>query len=89
MRFYLDEHYSTVIADICRRRGVDVRSTHEAERNGAIDDAQLLFAATEGRAVVTENRTDFEYWTERFREQGLPHAGVFLSHRRSRAASLR
>ena len=67
-----------MIAERCRRRGVDVRATHEEKRNGAADDAQLLFAAVEGRAVVTENRTDFELWTERFREQGLPHAGVVL-----------
>jgi hypothetical protein len=38
----------------------------------------LLFAAQEGRALVTENRNDFEYWTERVRERGLPHAGVIL-----------
>ena len=78
MRFYLDEHYATVIAEICRSRGVDVRSTHETGHQGATDEAQLLFAASEGRAVVTENRRDFEQWTARFREQGLPHAGVVL-----------
>ena len=78
MRFYLDEHYSTAIAEICRRRGVDVRSTHEDGRDGSTDQAQLLYAATEHRAIVTENRSDFEHWTERFQAEGLPHAGVIL-----------
>lgn len=78
MRFYLDEHYSDVIAEICRGRGVDVRTTQEAGRKSTRDDAQLLFAAEEGRAVVTENRAHFELWTRRFRERGLPHAGVIL-----------
>ncbi|MGH2583816.1 MAG: DUF5615 family PIN-like protein [Dehalococcoidia bacterium] len=78
MRFYLDEHYSTVLAEMCRRRGVDVRSTHEEGCDGATDEAQLLYAATERRAIVTENRSDFEYRTERFQAEGLPHAGVVL-----------
>ena len=76
MRFYLDEHYSTVIAELCRVRGVDVRSTHELGRNGAKDEAQLLFAAEHGRCIVTENHADFRYWTTEFQARRLPHAGV-------------
>lgn len=79
MHFYLDEHYSSVIAEICRRAGVDVQSTHEAGRNGATDDLQLLFAAGSNRAIVTENRTDFDRLTRRFEREGLPHAGVILA----------
>ena len=79
MRFYLDEHYSSVIAEMCRRLGVDVQSTHEARHNGATDEIQLLFAAESGRAVVTENRTHFERLTRQFEAQGLPHAGVILA----------
>jgi hypothetical protein len=78
MRFYLDEHYSSVIAEICRRDDVDVQSTHEARRNGATDDLQLLFGAESGRAVVTENWAHFERLTRQFEAQGLPHAGVIL-----------
>jgi hypothetical protein len=48
MRFYLDEHYSDVIAEICRQRIVDTSTTHEARRDGTRDEPQLLFAAEEG-----------------------------------------
>jgi hypothetical protein len=78
MLYYLDEQYSDVIAEICRRRGVDTITTHEARRDSFLDDAQLLFAGEQGRAMVTANREDFEYWTEQFRVRGLPHAGVVL-----------
>ena len=78
MRFYLDEHFSKVIAEICQRHGIDVLTTRDAGRNGATDDIQLLFAGEEGRCVVTENRRDFERLTHRFRARGLPHAGVLL-----------
>ena len=78
MRFYLDEHLSPVIAEICRRHGVDVQATREAGRIGATDDDQLLFAAQEGRCILTENRRDFERLTNAFRERDLPHAGVLL-----------
>lgn len=78
MKFYLDEHLSGVIAEICRQHGVDVQTTQKAGNSGATDDVQLLFAGQEGRCIVTENRRDFRMWTDRFQELGLPHAGVLL-----------
>jgi len=40
MRFYLDEHLSEVIANICRGHGLDVRTTREEGKSGATDDVQ-------------------------------------------------
>ena len=78
MRFYLDENLSPHIAELARRLGLDVVSAHEAGQIGADDRAQLLFAARDGRCIVTRDRADFVALTVSFFEEGAPHAGVLL-----------
>jgi uncharacterized protein with PIN domain len=78
MRFYLDQCLSQVVAVIARGMGVDVISSHEVDRDGTDDDVQLLYAAEQGRCIVTRNYADYERWTHEFQEQGLPHRGVLL-----------
>jgi predicted nuclease of predicted toxin-antitoxin system len=71
IRFHLDEHISTSIAAGLRRRGVDVTTTAEAELMGADDEAQLAFAASQGRVMVTQD-ADFL----RHHAKGTAHAGI-------------
>lgn len=78
MRFYLDEDQSGEVAALARQSGVDVTSSHEERRDGAVDDVQLKHAASEDRAIVTRNFGDFNRITREFMAQGLPHAGVLL-----------
>lgn len=78
IRFFLDEMFATEIAEIARRSGVDVISLHEARQEGSVDESVQLFAARQGRCVVTVNHKDFAPMTTHFAEQGLPHAGVLL-----------
>lgn len=78
MRFYLDEDLPYAIAQAAERLGLDVISSHEVGRNGTGDEEQLLYAAEQDRALVSVNRGDFWGITQRFLEQGLPHAGVLL-----------
>ena len=76
MRFHLDEHIDTAIADSLRRRGIDVTTTPEAGLRGARDEAHVAFALSEGRVVVT-NDADFL----RLHSQGVQHAGIaFTQH---------
>ena len=76
MRFYLDDDLSAA-----RLLGLDVISTRESGRLGSTDEQQLLFAAQEGRCLVTQNFTDFYRLTRSFSAAGLPHMGVlFISH---------
>lgn len=58
-RLYLDEDVHKRIAASLRLRHFDVIATSEAARCGLGDEAQLEFAAAEGRALFTYNSRDF------------------------------
>jgi predicted nuclease of predicted toxin-antitoxin system len=76
LRFHLDGHIDSAIADGLRRRGIDVTTTPEVGLRGAGDDAHVAFALSEGRVVVT-NDADFL----RLHRQGVRHAGIaFTRH---------
>ena len=79
MRCYLDEDLSPRVAEIARGLcGLDVVSAHEAGAFAWTDDAQLRYAAQEGRCVVTRNREDFVLETLAAFEAHSPHAGVLI-----------
>ena len=44
IRFYLDEHIHSAVAEGLRRRGVDVLTVQEARKTGLSDREQLTFA---------------------------------------------
>jgi predicted nuclease of predicted toxin-antitoxin system len=71
IRFHLDEHISTSIAAGRRRRDVDATTSAEARLLGAGDTAQLAFAASHGRVMVTHD-ADFL----RLHAEGSTHAGI-------------
>jgi Domain of unknown function (DUF5615) len=71
IRFYLDEHIPHAIAQGLRRRGVDVLTVQEAGRAGLTDAAQLAFALSEGRTLVTMD-SDFLILAS----QSISHAGI-------------
>lgn len=53
IKFYLDEHIHSAVADGLRRRGVDVLTVQTAGRAGLSDEEQLEYATHEGRVMVT------------------------------------
>lgn len=59
VRLYFDEDVSASIVDNLRQRGFDVSSARDAGRLRLDDASQLAFAAADGRAFVTHNRSDF------------------------------
>jgi hypothetical protein len=71
IRFHLDEHISDSIAAGLRRRGIDVTRSADTGLAGADDAAQLAFAASAGRVMVTQ---DADYL--RLQYQGVAHAGI-------------
>src|SRR5216684_4516961 len=71
IRFHLNEHISTSIAAGLRRRSIAVTTTAEAELLGADDAAQLAFAVSHGRVMVTHD-ADFL----RLHAEGTTHAGI-------------
>jgi hypothetical protein len=70
IRFHLDEHPAGIAAGL-RRRGIDVTTSIESGLVGAQDAAQLSYAASAGRVLVTHD-ADFL----RLHSEGLAHAGI-------------
>ena len=79
---YFDEDISNEIVENLRQRGFDVLCARDAQRLSLADEAQLVFAVAQERAIVTHNRHDFERLHQRYLEQKLPHWGIIIAKRR-------
>ena len=77
IKFYLDEHIHSAIAQGLRRRGVDVMTVQEAGRTGLSDREQLNFALAEQRVLVTRD-SDFLILAN----GGVSHAGIAYANPR-------
>ncbi len=75
-RYYGDEDVPVLVARIARDLGVDIVHTEELGRKGASDEEQLLFAAQDGRILLTRNCKDFRIFSTTFADRDLPHLGV-------------
>jgi predicted nuclease of predicted toxin-antitoxin system len=78
VRFYLDEHFSSSIAEIARGLGLDVVSALELGNRGLPDQWQLEFAAQEDRCMVTKDGRDFRRLNVSFLERNQPHSGILI-----------
>lgn len=78
-RFHLDEDAeSHSLVRALRDRGVDVTTTSEAGLAELSDEAQLSWAATHDRVLVTYNVGDFARLHARWLQAGRGHAGLVL-----------
>lgn len=82
VRLYFDEDVSANIVENLRQRGFDVLSARDAKRLQLDDEAQMDFAAAEGRTFFTHNRYDFEQQHRRYLEANLHHHGIIVAARR-------
>jgi len=79
IKFYLDEHIHSAVAEGLRRRRVNVLTVQEAGKSGLSDRDQLAFALSEGRVMVT---MDSDFLT--LAMEGVSHAGIgYANPRRS------
>jgi predicted nuclease of predicted toxin-antitoxin system len=78
LKFLLDEDIRPAVARGLRDVGVDALSVHDAGRanQGISDQAQLAFATSEGRVLVTYNRQDYQALDAQWRLQGRKHSGI-------------
>ena len=83
IRLYLDEDVSVFVAQLLRPHGFDVLTTREAHHLGYTDPAQLHFAASNHRAILTHNRADFESLHEAALREQRAHAGILIANRRA------
>ena len=88
MKFYLDEDLAPAIAVALRKKGVDAISAHEVGNVELGDNEQLVFAARQGRCLVSGNARDFRSLGHAAVEQGRPHAGIVLCPPRSHGSDV-
>lgn len=79
---YFDEDVSAGVVQNLRLRGFDVINAREVRHLGLDDEAQMAFAVSEHRAMVTHNRRDFEMLYERYVDEGQTHYGIIIARRR-------
>jgi hypothetical protein len=82
LRFFTDEDVFGAIAPALRKVGYDALSTAEAGRLNELDESQLAWAASQGRAIVTFNVGHFAALHSRYLTSGRSHAGIVLSMQR-------
>lgn len=88
VRLYLDEDVSVIVAELLRPHGFDVLCTRDAQNLGRSDQAQLQFATTQQRTLLTHNRSDFETLHLAALHEQRPHAGIIIANRRASDAEL-
>jgi predicted nuclease of predicted toxin-antitoxin system len=82
IELYLDEDVSVLVAELLRARGFGARTTQEAGRKNATDDAQLAYAVSNRRALLTHNRDDFAHLAREYFTGGRNHYGIIIAVRR-------
>jgi predicted nuclease of predicted toxin-antitoxin system len=75
---YTDEDMSALVATLLRSRGLDVTTVPEQATLGKTDPAQLEFAASLNRCLLTHNRVDFERLHLQYMEEERQHFGIIV-----------
>jgi len=82
IRLYLDEDaMARAVVTGLRARGIDVTTVLDAGMSAADDDAQLEYAARQGRVLYTFNVGHFCRLHKTYLAQGKDHAGIIVVHR--------
>jgi uncharacterized protein with PIN domain len=90
IRIFTDEMVHARLAAALRQRGYDVESCHEAGRANRhiADPEQLAYATEQGRAILTQNATDFYALDFAWKAAGRRHAGILVYSPHLRFADL-
>jgi predicted nuclease of predicted toxin-antitoxin system len=83
IELYLDEDMSTLVADLLRARGFSAITTLEAGQLGNADIAQLSYAVSNAKVLLTHNRADFEALARDYYESRRTHFGIIIAVRRT------
>jgi len=76
---YLDADVDIKLAASLRRAGYDCVSAREVGNAALDDETQMVFAANEGRTLLTHNIQHFVPLFERWWHAGLSHPGIIVS----------
>jgi hypothetical protein len=76
--------YAPVVGDTLRDRGSDVTAVADSSGLRAMTDEELfVYAAAQGRRIVTENINDFRRLLLRAGESGMSTAGLLFTSSRT------
>lgn len=89
IRFFTDEDVFRVVAPQLRAAGDDAISTPEANRLSESDESHLIWAASQGRAVISFNIPHFAKLHQQWMGRDAPHAGIILSKQWSEGLVIR
>ena len=80
IKLYLDEDAQrTDLIQALRPRQIDVVTVSEVHLLGQSDDAQLRYAAEQGRVIFTFNRGDFFHLHTEWLNNDQHHSGIVVS----------
>src|ERR1700687_334501 len=86
IQLYLDEDFHPDLAAMIRQLGFDCQNAVEAGMLGKTDEEQLLYAAAQGRCLVSFNVRDFAILAQQWAHAGRTHAGIVVAQQVSRHA---
>ena len=75
---YLDECIDRRLAMRLRASGVDVLTVFEAGTASNDDEAQLVYAASQDRMLLSQNQIDFRRLHAAFLRAERPHGGIII-----------
>ncbi|HLF04995.1 MAG TPA: DUF5615 family PIN-like protein [Dehalococcoidia bacterium] len=78
VRVYLDENIDLQVAEALQARGYDATHAFTEGNRRFPDEDHLLYAAAQGRALVTHNFADYARLHLNFIQRGERHAGIIL-----------
>ena len=79
IKLYLDEDVPEAVSMALKLRGYDVLTAREAEKKGLTDIAQLEYASSEERILITHNIADFSKIHTEVMKKGRGHNGLVFS----------
>ncbi len=79
---YLDEDVDVLVASLLRSRGFNATTAQQAKQLGRADAEQLEYATSQGAAILTHNRTDFEDLARAYFDTGKSHSGIIVAVRK-------
>ena len=78
----LDEDVDVLVASLLRSRGFNATTAQQARQLGKTDAEQLEYATSQGAAILTHNRTDFEDLAREHFKTGKSHSGIIVAVRK-------
>ncbi len=82
IELYLDEDVDVLVAKLLRAYGFMVVTARDADQLKRSDAEQLSYAASQGKALLTHNRADFEKLARAYFASGQEYCGIILAMRR-------